>query len=758
MRVALVVVLSLAAVWLVLGWFEIVPLPFGWQRGAAESEAGSGRDAEAAREAESATLVGRAGKAKSAEAAVIPEAAPVPAEVRGSVPHGAVLRGRVVAAGNPAVPVAGAAVRLLRPHAVTAFLKTPAEGRWDELQARTGKDGRFAFLDVRPARSYVVRARIGAGAGVSSDRFEVLARQVKDLGDLVLRATGTLEGQVTDGSGAPVAGAQVAVAWQVETFMGLVMADPELLPEIEARTVTDASGRYRLTPLEVGNKTMVVSSASNGGSAATVSVGEGVTVHDVKLDAVGVIAGKVEWEDGKPAADIRVFAVEARRESGMVISAKSGVDGSFRLEHVPGNDLRLSAFVPGIPVRPTGPTVPGTTDVVLRLPLTGALTGRVVRKADGQAVQRFGVLLEPQGDEDFTARALRRMMGTAVGPQGFVSPDGAFRVPVLAEGTYVVVVQAAGFPEGRSAPVVVPAAGTGDAGTIALVEGNGVAGVVRTANGEPVANAEVYLVAYDAGSAPGEVHIEVDETRGGDARTDEEGRFTLGPQTPSRYQITVRHPFIEAHVERDIDLKNGPRLDLDVRVKSAGNVLVTFVESDGTPAPQENVALLRADGYSDGGWTDADGRWRFESVPVGACLVCGRNVPQSLLRAFGGAEDDDTRSRAWDAVRAEVPETVVRAGLETKVTVKVARRVPVRLKVHPWAEDVKQVVDVWFMTREGYNWYRAPRQEDGTFLGRVPVGTYTVFAVPSTQGWDGNKTFSGVVIPDVASHELELGR
>jgi uncharacterized GH25 family protein len=605
----------------------------------------------------------------------------------------------------------------------------------------------------------VVRARAGTGGAASAARFEVAARQILDLGDLALVKGGSLEGRVVDVAGQPVAGARVAVAWQVESLFGVMLPDPDLLPEVEAQTTTDAKGMFALAPLENGRKTVVVATADRGGKVVSRGTVEGPTLlGDIQVGGTGVIAGRVEWDDGKPAADVRVYAVEFGGGAGTLFSSFSAADGSFRLEHLEGNDLRLGAFLPGIPVRTTEAIAPGTLDVVLRIPLVGSVSGRVVRKVDGRPVPRFGVLFEPQDPEEPMTRTLRRMMDTAVGAQGFVSADGSFRVPVLAAGTYVVVVQAAGFPDTRSQPFKVPAGGTGEAGTIALIDGNAVSGIVRTTLGEPVARAALHLVA-DKGIAADAEESEIDEGGAADGYSDDEGRFALPPQTPGKYLIVVQHRFAEQLIERDVDLRHGPRSDLDLRVKPAGMVHVTLVDAEGRPVPDEVVMLLRPDGAIYWDQTEAEGESRYESVALGPCLVRWLNAPPTrLVRDFQNAADDDARSRAWDALRAETPETVVRAGQETAVKIRLPARVKLTLRITPWSDEVKRIQGVWVKATNESAWYSARRQDDGSFLSLVPAGTYEAYVMPEPQGWDGHRIFKGIEVPDGRAHTTELGR
>lgn len=759
MRRALLVLLASAAAVAVLGWCEVIPLPFAPDARAPGPDVGSaGLGAPGGPGEEGATLTGHGGRPTVVPLA--PPEPPVAAEVAGSVPHGGVVRGRVVFPGEPTVPVARATLRLARPHTITTFLRTPAEGRWDVLVARTGEDGRFVFRDVRPNAGYVVRARGGERGRASSAWFDLVERQVEDLGDLVLADVGALEGRVVDGAGAPLAGVRVATGPEALSVWNMTFPDPDLLAEKEAETLTDAQGRYRLAPLERGTKTVVAASAAHGATVrSSVEVGEATVLADIALGAAGVLAGRIEWEDGKPLAGARVFALDADSRNGTLFSTLSGPDGAFRLPHLEGDPLRVGAWFEGVMSLPQKAVPSGTLDLVLRLPVVGGLTGRVVRQADGRPVARFGVRLELQDPkEPFTTRFLRLTLDKVVGAATFAAADGTFRLPLLARGSYVVVVSAQGFPEARSARVEVPAGGVGDAGTIALIDGFGVGGVVRTTLGEPLAHAEVRLLAPTGKEGDGDAGADDFEDGAPDAFTDEEGRFLLPPQTPGTYGLFVRHPLALGHLEPGLDLKAGPRTDLELRLEPAGKVEVRVLDAAGKPARGEAVLLLRANEGARWDGTDAEGKAQFVSVPVGPCVVCWRHgEPRERLMAYVQADDDEARTRAYEALRTDLREEVVRAGQATAVTVRLPRRVHLTVRIEPWEPDL--VVERVYASDPGRgSWFQVRDEETGALEADLPAGTYTFYAVPRTGGWEARKEFEGVVVPDVAAHTVELGR
>jgi hypothetical protein len=247
-----------------------------------------------------------------------------------------------------------------------------------------------------------------------------------------------------------------------------------------------------------------------------------------------------------------------------------------------------------------------------------------------------------------------------------------------------------------------------------------------------------------------------------DAVSDDEGRFTLPPQTPGRYLLFVEHPFAETHLERNLDLKSGPRLDLDLRVKPAGKVRVRVLDAAGKPVKDEGVVLVRADGLHHWGSSDAEGWAEFESIPAGPCVVrWGAARPFSLVFNLSRAQDEGERTRAYDALRAEAGEHVVRAGAESSITVRLPRRVRTLVRVEPWSDEVKSVSNLWFVTATtdpgDRLWLRGTSQADLRFEIVLEPGAYVVYAEPQPAGWGQRKVFN-VEIPDAPTHTLDLGR
>lgn len=191
--------------------------------------------------------------------------------------HRIALFGRVTDA-QAGKPLPGARVEITQgpPElaARLALLARQAEGRWESLAERPDRtqaalDGHFHFLDL-PAGSYTLTASLPA----TGSRYGTVTGQAaltagpqgtsRAAVDLALPAT-TVQGHVTNPQGAPLALAQVGLRGGAE------------------RALTDAQGGYRLSGLETGQRTLVVSARGFQTRSLTVGLGPPGAVATVDL-------------------------------------------------------------------------------------------------------------------------------------------------------------------------------------------------------------------------------------------------------------------------------------------------------------------------------------------------------------------------------------------------------------------------------------------------------------------------------------------
>ena len=273
---------------------------------------------------------------------------------------------------------------------------------------------------------------------------------------------------------------------------------------------TDAQGRYELRDLPAGRWQL---SASKAGfitlqfgqkrpfeSGRPIEVGDGETMSraDFSLPRGAAITGRVSDEFGDPVAGARVVVMRYQSFQGTRRLVPTGFGdetddtGAYRLYGIAPGDYYVSATVRAQGFMAdsddtTGyaPTYyPGTGNVAeaQRVPVglgqeitnisfallptkTVRITGTVV-DSQGQRVANGFVMLQESMDA-----AVPGVMFMSRGG-GRIRPDGSFTISNVSAGSYSLIVNAGGGPDGESATVSVTV-GNDDLAGLNLVTGNG---------------------------------------------------------------------------------------------------------------------------------------------------------------------------------------------------------------------------------------------------------------------------------------------
>ena len=420
----------------------------------------------------------RGEEAGGLDAPVLARAGKTVREVRIQLGPGAVLEGRVVARSSGA-PVARARVDV-SPHADigdSGRAMTDGEGHFlVSGLAAGGYDVRVSAPGFSPAWRRGLRVRPG-------ERFSV---------SIVLTGTGSVEGEVRDTAGRPVAGARVMAPNRSGEGAGL--------PFIESRT--DALGHYRLQGLAAGTQYLTARrEGSTAGVSKPVEVGEvGTARADFTLEGTGTVEGVVRAARGPlPTGPLEVTAVaqdEGRFGASDIGRATVGVRGDFRMELPPGTYGLLLA-------ERRGSGTGGSRQVQVEEGRTVRIELTWEEPPGGNELQ--GVVLEPDGTPSpraFVTLASQRGTGPAQWMMGPTDDEGRFSLgfpPATGanKGRLTVVARNGG----RVSEVM--GVKPGDQGVVvrlrpaALVRGR----VVRT--GEPVRG---FIVSYqlESGFLPGD--------------------------------------------------------------------------------------------------------------------------------------------------------------------------------------------------------------------------------------------------------------
>jgi hypothetical protein len=406
-------------------------------------------------------------------------------------------------------------------------------------------------------------------------------------------------GGVIDDYGRPVPGAVVeALRHENSAWSAL------------STSASDDAGLFTLRDLPAGEYEVRARKAGFTDEAAT-----GVLVPgkpeapplQLTLERTGVLRGRVIEDSGRPAAK----AVVMLRGTGAATAptATAGDDGTFQLTGLPagvyGAQARLGVFVSEVE---DGINIEAGAEafIDLQLAASAVLAGALVDRASGQPVAHGRLVFDPG------------VLGPA-GESVAVAADGTFSVAGLREGSVRVVADAPGF---------VPASGLGQAGSAAslviqLDRAATLSGVVLDEAGEPVAGAELELLAEGAeiaDSFAGGIGLAAGDNLGvtlgavpkiplggggspltllggsgvgtvpASWKTAADGSFQITPVGPRRVRVAAHHPELSPGQTAPIEVSAGVTIDGLRITLEAGGMLIGEVR-DARDQPAGGIAI-----------------------------------------------------------------------------------------------------------------------------------------------------------------------
>jgi hypothetical protein len=273
-------------------------------------------------------------------------------------------------------------------------------GLCDLIPAIVAIDGRFHASGLRPDQHYWILCRAhGFGSRVQAlPRLAVDGEQL-DVGDIVLRAAGGIEGRVVDDHGAGSCEMRVSVSgasagWDAQLASG---AKPRHVSQFEDRSVvTDHAGRFRITALARGSYRVSVRPSGHRDLIHTmVTVEDGVVRTGVELvvPAGQSITGTLAYPDGR--AMTGSHGIEARSQ-GKQYSAEVDGKGAFRFGGLAEGAYDLSMMSPpkGWSLTPRRQVPAGATDLRLIYEPASFVSGRVVDANGAPAAARVLVYID----------------------------------------------------------------------------------------------------------------------------------------------------------------------------------------------------------------------------------------------------------------------------------------------------------------------------------------------------------------------------
>ncbi len=504
--------------------------------------------------------------------------------------------------------------------------RTPVAGAWvwasGFSHAPVRSDSRGNFSLSTPATE---RPLLRADAGGFGGAFVRLRQeQAADGGPvtILLAATATAAGRVVDGEGQPVAGARLRAVPDGSRRSHRIDASTEIF--------TGPDGRFTLDELSVDTPHTLTAVHADFAPASlhleALPAGARRQGLEIVLGTASVAFGRVVDVDevAVPGAEVTLTPALASSDiTALMLAARSGVppatattdrEGYFEIGGLADGRFDLAAdaagfaplAVPGVELPPGG----GRVDL-------GTLFLEPGLRLEGQVVDSNG---EPVAEAWVWARDDNAMgMGSLIGADrreadSRTGPDGRFVVDGLARGNQQSVrAEAEGYTRALLSGVEIPAE---EPLRIVLERSASLSGVVTDSSGAPVEGARV-MVRAEPGNVP------ITGSRFVNARSDEDGLFTIDGVTPGRLSLRASAVGFQADERTGLEVVAGENLD-DLRIVLEPGATVTgrVLDSLGNPLPETQVGIVRdetavAFGGGTSDRTDADGVYRMQGVPPG---------------------------------------------------------------------------------------------------------------------------------------------
>ncbi len=485
--------------------------------------------------------------------------------------------------------------------------------------------------------------------------------------NIVLAPSSTLEGMVTDGEGMPVRGARI----QFKRLLSSDLQTQESSTSIQMlyQVYSRPDGSYRIEELERG--VFEISASAMGYAQQKIldlKVDRAVVSQDIFLTRGGTVEGRVTDTEGRPIENADVIAIpegELPKEDdkslsefgkrmsllqGMgEVSARTGADGSYRLEHLSPGAYSIVGRREGYEAARISPIRRGDSPPDLVLCRFSALGGNVRASDTKDPITVFSVEVFDKSKLSPLFEKLQSADGTTLisalstkdinnlysyheaseGRLEFQHPAGRFLFDGLRPGEYVFLVRAPGF--GLTFEEASLQNGQETLVQVSLKRGGCIEGVVLDGEtGDPIPGAEIYYRAREV-----ELQVKPHELS---VTTDEEGTFSLcglsispfsGPRRGT-YTVKVTHPFYLPERTRPLDvLPGGEPVRVEVRLAPAGRLEGRIA---GLPTSFGRLEGLSYELFLEK--TDADGKRRkvssTGSLNVHLILPEGRYFADSL--------------------------------------------------------------------------------------------------------------------------------
>lgn len=661
-------------------------------------------------------------------------------------------------------PVAGAPVRIDRfdTDVFTIGSLIPdadelREPRIAGLEGSSDEEGRFLLTGIWPRGLYVLQAGRGSDLGGAAPLWQIVERtpgpgEIVDLGDLVLRAAGTIVGTVVDDQGDPLPGALVRAADIPAEILALAPLErfhPEgalivraedtpmvlAMPAWVARriadlpipsTYTDVEGAFRLTGVEPGESVLIVTAAgflAHLQPRVEVEAGGTRDVGELELDSGALIEGRVVDGENRPVPGAQVLLAPETASFPVDFAAPAVIadgEGRFALSGLPSRRISSAARRDaGDAWTVQDPEFVGR-ELVITLPSAHALTVRLLSGA-GLAIEqpRLRLLQRPAGGD---SEATLGMASVGLLPELEHRSrlrrleDGRLLLANLQAGQYLLLADSPGHAV--SAASIDLVSDWEETLTLAAER----AFLVRVVDGEGQGIAGASILAQPTGSGSRLRHGPI-----ACGHTDAEGSLRVTQVDADEVQVTARHPAYGS--AQTSGRTSGDEVRLVLEEPGALDGLLT--EAGTPPLPGKwIVTIFTFRNFMPVFATpDLEGRFRVEGLQPGTYTVTIQESMQAISSPGGLLGMLRNSFMRFDTVQESVE---IRSGQRSVVTLDPARKAEVSGPAAGVAgvalvdgRPAEGMRVVGFVTGGERNWHRVGAEVDATGrfdLGRVPTG------------------------------------
>ncbi|MFC0186763.1 carboxypeptidase regulatory-like domain-containing protein [Fictibacillus aquaticus] len=328
-------------------------------------------------------------------------------------------------------------------------------------------EGAFLFQSLAPG-NYFVKA-VAANYSVGCAGAFVVSNQTTNITLTMQPNPGSVSGTIFSDLGDPVENATISLLDANETPIG--------------SSTTDLDGGYIVSSIPPGSYAVVIRAGGFANATGTVAVGPGQTVADLnfQLETIrGSISGSVS--DFATGAAIPGAVVLIRDSIGIIIRFTSTDQfGNYLLRNFVPGSYSVTSSAQSYSTEITGVIVQSgeTAGADLRLRSTvGTIAGQITNE-NGDPLGGDNIQLKLFGSNGEVLQAL------------IAQTDGSFQIPDLAEGTYFVSADLAGYSPNLGAVIVTAGAVSTINIPLSLIVTTLTGSVTDSATGAPIAGTAV---------------------------------------------------------------------------------------------------------------------------------------------------------------------------------------------------------------------------------------------------------------------------